>query len=99
MIFVSYSRLFKITKRISPHKKNALSSAKLHILEFSMNKKILFTKILKSKGPKIDPWGIPLVTHEAPIVVLCSRKHKQSLAKLRPVLSRPYASSFAIKRS
>ena len=69
-----------------------------------MNKKISLIKILKSRGPRIESWGIPLVTlaqslHKVPVFVLCSRKPNQSLTKLRLGLSRPYASSFAGKRS
>ena len=69
-----------------------------------MNKKIPLIKILKSRGPKIDPWIIPLVRlaqslYEVPIFVICSRSPKQSLTKLRLVLSRRYASCFAIKSS
>ena len=61
-IFVSCSRLFKITERLSPQENNALSSANLHMSDFSINKKISLIKILKSRGPRMDLWGIPLVT-------------------------------------
>ena len=39
-----------------------LSSGNLHISDFSMNKKISLIKILKSRGPRMDFWGILLVT-------------------------------------
>ena len=58
-IFISCSRLFKITERLSPQENNVLSSVNLHISDFSINKKISLIKILKSRGPGIDPWRIP----------------------------------------
>ena len=69
-----------------------------------MNKKIPLIKISKSRGPRIEPWGTPLITlaqplHEVPIFVLCSRKPQQSLTKRRLGLSRSYSSSFAGKGS
>ena len=69
-----------------------------------MNKNIPLIKILKSRGPRIEPWGIPLITlaqslHEVSIFVFCSQKPKQSLTKGRLGLSRSYSSSFAGKRS
>ena len=36
-----------------------LSSAKLHISDFPINKNISFMNILNSSGPNIHPWGIP----------------------------------------
>ena len=53
---MSYSRIFKITERLSPQESNVLSLAKLHISDFSINKKIPSIKILKSRGSRIDFW-------------------------------------------
>ena len=47
-IFISFSILFKINERLSPQKNSVLSSTKLHILDFSVNKKISLMKILKT---------------------------------------------------
>ena len=57
-------------------------------------------KILKSKAPKTDHWGIPLVTldqslYEESVFVLYFRKFSN---QIMTGLSRLYASSFAIKR-
>ena len=43
-----------------------LSSAKLQMLDFSMNHNISFKKILKNNGPRIDPYGTPrkIFSHE-----------------------------------
>ena len=51
-----------MTERLSPQKNNVLLSTKLHISDFKINKKISLIKILKNRGLRIDPWGIPLVT-------------------------------------
>ena len=40
-IFISWSRLFKITKRLSPQEYIVLSSAKLQLSDFPINKKML----------------------------------------------------------
>ena len=39
-----------------------LLSGNLHISDFSMKKKMSLIKILKSRGPRMDFWGILLVT-------------------------------------
>ena len=75
-IFISCSRLFKITERLSPQETYALSSAQLHISDFSINRKISLTKILKSRGPRKYLWWILLVTlaqalYEDPILLIC----------------------------
>ena len=40
---------------------NMPSSAKLQICDFLMDKNKLFMKILKRRGPRIDPCGTPLL--------------------------------------
>ena len=55
-----------------------LSSAKLHTSEFVMDKNKLFIKILKRRGPRIDPCDTPgLISHhelkDEPNFVLCFR--------------------------
>ena len=104
MIFISYSRLFKNTERLSPQKANVLQSANLHISDFSINKKILLKKILKSRAPGIGLWGISLVTlaqslYKVPFFFFYFQKRKCPFTKLRLGLSRPYVSSFTIKLS
>ena len=61
-IFISCSRLLKITERLSPQENDVPSSANLHISDFSINKKLLLIKTLKSRDLGMDLWGIPLVT-------------------------------------
>ena len=41
----------------SPEAYNVLSSAKLHISDFSMQRVRSFRNILNSKGPRIEPCG------------------------------------------
>ena len=77
-IFISGSTLFKITERLSPQENNVLSSVNLHTSDFSVNKKISLIKILKSRGPRMDFWGKPLVTlaqslNEEPIFSFVSK--------------------------
>ena len=55
-----------------------LSSAKLHTLDNVITKNKPFMNILRSKGPKIEPWETPLIIsyqelYEGPIFVLCLR--------------------------
>ena len=55
-----------------------LSSAKLHISDLIWRRNKSLMKMLKSKGPKIDPCGIPAMMSyqelkEQPILVLCLR--------------------------
>ena len=38
-----------------------LLSVNLHISDFSIDKKIPLINILKSRGPRMDLWGKPLV--------------------------------------
>ena len=59
---MSCSRLFKITGKYSPQGNNVLLSENLHISDFSINKKMSLIKLLKSRGPRMDLWVIPLVT-------------------------------------
>ena len=73
LVFISCSRLFKITERLSQQEKNVLSLANLHISNFSIIIKISLIKILKSGSPGMDPWEIPLVIlvqshYEEPII-------------------------------
>ena len=54
-------------------------------------------KMLKSKGPKIDPCGIPVIMSyqelkEQPILVLCLRLFRWSKILFKLILSRPDAS-------
>ena len=63
---MSCTRLFKITERLSPQEKNVLSLAKLHTLDFSINKKTSIT-ISKSIGTRINPWEIPLLSSISPV--------------------------------
>ena len=77
-IFISCSRLVKITERLSSRENNVLLSANLHISDFSMNKKKSFIEILKCRGPRMDFWGILLVTlaqslYEEPIFFFVSK--------------------------
>ena len=58
-----------------------LSSAKLDMSDFSINKKKTSIKILTDRGPWLVSKGLPLVSlaqslYEEPIFVLCSRKLK-----------------------
>ena len=57
---------------------NVLSSAKLHISDLTWRRYKSLMTMLKSKGPKIDPCGIPVIMSyqelkEQPILVLCLR--------------------------
>ena len=54
-------KLVKITERLTSRENNVLASGNLHISDFSMNKKISLIKILKSRRPRMDFWGILLV--------------------------------------
>ena len=60
--FISCSRLFKITERLSPQENNLLLSENLHTSDFSINKKISLINLLKSRGRRMNLWGIPLLT-------------------------------------
>ena len=55
---------------------SVLPAAKLHISDLIWRRKKSLMKMLKSKGPKIDPSGIPVIMSyqelkEQPILVLC----------------------------
>ena len=55
----SCSRLLRIKERLLPWEYKVLSSAKLQMSDFSATRKMSLRKILKSKGPNIEPWRIP----------------------------------------
>ena len=75
-LFISCSRLFRITGRLLPWETKVLSSAKLQMPDFSTTRKMSLIKILKSKGPNIEPWEIPWMIsaqslHAEPVFILC----------------------------
>ena len=69
-------RLCNISPEIFPQEIIVLSSSKLHISDFETMK--MFMKMLKRKGPRIYPCGIPQITYHQllklePIFVICLR--------------------------
>ena len=59
MFFIVHLKSSLILGRSFPHEYIVLSSAKLQISDFSMKKKISLMNILNSRGPNIEPCGIP----------------------------------------
>ena len=59
-LMVSRSKILITCKRDLACAEGELSSAKLQTEASCKNRKKSLMKILKSKGPKIDPWGTPV---------------------------------------
>ena len=64
IFFISNVRFSLMRNKFLSHEYRVLSSAKLHISDFSIKKNISFMNILNSSGPNIDPWGIPWRTSD-----------------------------------
>ena len=55
IFFISNVRFSLMRNKFLSHEYRVLSSAKLHISDFSIKKNISFMNILNSSGPNIDP--------------------------------------------
>ena len=79
MFFIVHIKFSLILRRSFPHEYVVLSSAKLHISDFSTKKKIPLMNILINSGPNIEPCGIPQLIsdhllYEETTLVLCFLK-------------------------
>ena len=78
---MSRSKWFSTTDRLGVDLYKALSCAKLQMSVFSINIMRSLIKILNMRGPRIEPWGIPvkISIHSLiadPIFTLCFRFEK-----------------------
>ena len=64
IFFMSNVRFSLMRNKFLSHEYRVLSSAKLHISDFSIKKNISFMNILNSSGRNIDPWEIPWRTSD-----------------------------------
>ena len=83
---------------------SVLSSAKLHISDLIWRRNKPLIKLLKIKGPKIDPCGIPAIMSYQELkkdnqfqFFVYDYLDNQKIFKL--ILCRPYASNIAISKS
>ena len=57
---MSCCKQFSTTDRLGLDLYKLLSSAKLQMSDFSINTMRSLMKILNMRGPRIEPWGIPV---------------------------------------
>ena len=99
---MSCSKQFSTTDMLGLDLYKVLSSATLQMPVFSINVMRLLIKILNMRGPRIEPWGIPvkISIHSLiadPIFTLSFYSFLWN--NFRLMLSKPYASNFAIIKS
>ena len=64
IFFISNVRFSSMRNKFLSNEYRVLSSAKLHIPDFSIKKNTSFMNILNNSEPNIDPWGIPWRTSD-----------------------------------
>ena len=64
IFFISNIRFSLMRNKFLSQQYRVLSSAKLHISNFSIKKNISLMNILNSSGPNINLWGIPRKTFD-----------------------------------
>ena len=102
--FRSYTKFWNITERFLLQLYKVLSSAKLQTWDRFINRNKSFMKILKSRGPSMDPSGTLVITSyhaltDEPIFVLCLRLLRLLRISFKLFLVTPFECNLAISSS
>ena len=101
-LVMSCCKQFSTTDRLGLDFHKVLSSAKLQIFSINITRSLI--KILNIRRTEIKPWGIPIKISICsliadPIFTLCFRFKKELWNNFKLMLSKPYASHFAVINS